>query len=82
LLNKKRSSINKFALQIEDAPVYIVYHKKDGIDKITITDVGNNSRKSINVNLNDSMVQFLFILSLIRDEYKSKKLFTNKSQLI
>jgi hypothetical protein len=69
-------------LQLEDLPVYITYRKGNGTDTIIIRDVGNNQCKFIDIKLNDSMTQFLFILSLIRDEYKSKILFTNKSQLL
>lgn len=82
-LNRKRKSVNKFVLQIDEIPVYITFIKiSNSISKLIIQDVGNNKEKILRINFDDSIEHFLFLLSLIRDEYKQKELFTDKSQLI
>jgi hypothetical protein len=81
-LNKKRDSINSFVLQIIDIPVYISYTKVDEKrSQLLIWDVGNNSRKTIPIEIDDSITHFMFLLTLIKDEYKKGYLFTNKSHL-
>jgi len=80
-LNKKRPTITKFALQLEDAPVYIIYEQlRANKVKLNIQDIGSKLQKTIIINMHDSMDNFLFVLSLIRDEYKAKVLFTDKSE--
>lgn len=70
-------------MQLEDTPIYIIY-EQIGLNRvnsrITIKDVGTKNTRVITVNIHDSMDSFLFILSLIRDEYKSGILFTDKSE--
>jgi hypothetical protein len=76
--------INKFALQVEETPLYIVYKKINDIDSsITITDIALNSeiKRVIKCQIDDSITHLLFIVSLIRDEYNTQILFTEKSQL-
>jgi hypothetical protein len=81
-LNNKRPSINRFALQIEDIPVYIIYHRvNQKTTNLTIQDVGNTKSKTIKIDIDDSITHFMFLLSLIRDEYKQGYLFTDKSHL-
>jgi hypothetical protein len=81
-LNTKRTSISKFALQLEDTPVYLTYTRINDIkSQITILDVGTNCRKTIHIELNDSITHFMFLLTLIKDEYKKGYLFTDKSHL-
>jgi hypothetical protein len=82
LLNTKRPPINRFALQIDETPLYITYSEsKRGNSWIYITEPGSTNKRVILINLNDSMTHFLFILSLIRDEYHKETLFTDKSEI-
>jgi hypothetical protein len=81
-LNQKRETINKFVLQIEQIPVYIMYHKVSAnSSRLVIQDPGNETTRIIPIDLDDSLTHLLFLLSLIKDEYNSKVLFTNKSHL-
>lgn len=74
--------VDKFALQLEDAPVYITYAlQKDCISVITVEDVGSNLSRTIRINLDNSILNFLIILNTIRSEYNKGILFTSKSHI-
>lgn len=76
--------VNSFALQIEETPLYIIYSKvSETKSKIIIKDVQleTDLNKVLHLEIDDSITHLLFLLSLIRDEYYTKTLFTNKSQL-
>jgi hypothetical protein len=81
-LNTKRTCINAFALQLEETPVYITFRKLLNQNTILIIEEpGTKNRKKIPVDLDDSITHFMFLLTLILDEYKKGYLFTNKSHL-
>lgn len=72
--------VDKFALQLEDAPVYITYAlRRDCISVITVEDVASKKSKIIKINLDNSILNFLIILNTIKSEYKKGILFTDKS---
>lgn len=74
--------VDKFALQLEDAPVYITYAlRRDCISVITVEDVVSKKSKVIKVNLDNSILNFLIILNEIRSAYKQGILFTDKSEI-
>lgn len=81
-LNAKRPCINAFALQLEETPVYITFRKLHNEATILIIEEpGTKNHITIPIDLDDSMTHFMFLLTLILDEYKKGYLFTYKSHL-
>ena len=85
LFRRKRLLVNSFVIRLrcnKNILIIRVVQEAKSMIKITIIDVVNKQEKTLRINLNNNIENLLFLLSLIRDEYTSKILFTNKSNIV
>ena len=85
MFKRKDRLVNTFTLRIKHVRNTInvtIMREANFICKVTIRDMANKQQKTFRIQLSDSLENLFFLLSLIRDEYNSKILFTDKSHIV
>lgn len=84
LFKRKRLLVDTLTIRLKCIRNTLNIHitLEDIDSKVIVIDTVNKHEKIFRIDLNNSIENLLFLLSLIRDEYNSKILFTDKSHIV